>query len=62
MTTARINREQMPFAKPPFSYEYIGARERGQYRLRDTDDNAIGSADNEVDAREAVSRLNSQET
>ena len=56
--TARINSEQMPFAKGPFSYEFIGERERGQYRIRDRDDNAIGSADNEADARAAVSLLN----
>ena len=58
---ARINREQMPYAEGPFSYELIEARQSGKYRIRDRHDNAVGSAETEDDARAEVRRLNRKE-
>lgn len=56
---ARINRSQLPFAVGPFSWEYIAERPEGtRYRLRDSKDDAVGSAATEAQANEMVRRLN----
>ncbi len=60
MATARLNSYEMPFAKAPFSYEYIAARASGKWRIHDSQDNAVGSAESEEDAAAMVAKLNRQ--
>lgn len=55
---SRVNREELPYSKGPYSYEYVSTRKEGKFRIRDQNDNAVGSADTENEARETVSRLN----
>lgn len=54
----RLNEMQLPFANGPFSYELIEARSSGKWRLHDSRDNAVGSAEDEGSAIEAVRVLN----
>lgn len=56
----RINESELPFAKGPFSCELIQARQSSKWRLRDCNDNAVGSAEDEASAIEAVRVLNSK--
>ena len=56
----RINYCELPFTKGPYSYEFIVARPNGKWRIRDSDDNACGSAENEESAKAAVHQLNKQ--
>ena len=57
--TARINRTQLLFAVGPFSWEYIAERREGtRYRIRDSKDDAVGSAATEAQANDMVRRLN----
>lgn len=56
--TARINSNELPFAKGPFSCEFIGSRDREKWRIRDSRDNAVGAAETEEEAKAAVARLN----
>jgi hypothetical protein len=57
--TYRFNGEQLSYAKPPFSYEYIAERPKGeQWRIRDSQDNAVGSSGCESGAKEGVRVLN----
>ena len=55
---ARINNDALSFAKRPISYEFIATRAHGKWRIRDRHDNAVGAAETEDEAREAVNRLN----
>lgn len=56
----RINGQALRYSKNPYSWEYIAARPEGErYRIRDVDDNAVGSAASEVEANRAVHQLNS---
>lgn len=57
-TTARVNNEQMSFCSGPFGYEYIDERKEGKWRIFDKDDNAVGSAETEIDAKALVKQLN----
>lgn len=59
MDDYRINPTQLPFAVPPFSYEYIAARANGKWRIKDAKDNAMGSAENEEAAIFICNHLNS---
>lgn len=54
----RLNSEQLAFAVGPFAYEFVPARTTGKYRLHDSKDNAVGSAETEAGAAEAVQELN----
>jgi hypothetical protein len=56
--TTRIKSEQMLFTRGPFAYEFIETRKTGKWRIHDRDDNAVGSAETEEDAKAAVARLN----
>lgn len=57
--TYEINHEQRRFCRGPFTYEYMAARpENCRWRIRDVNDNAVGSADTEESAKAAVERLN----
>lgn len=42
-----IARDQLPYATPPFSYEYIATRERMKWRVKDAKDNAMGCGETE---------------
>ena len=54
-----INSDQMRYTEGPYSYEFIAERRAGtQWRIRDRNDNACGSAANEREAAEIVRRLN----
>lgn len=55
---SRIAGDQMPYAKGPFSYEYIADRKSNKWRIHDSQDNAVGSADSEEEAKVLVKRLN----
>ncbi|WP_321820913.1 MULTISPECIES: hypothetical protein [unclassified Burkholderia] len=54
----RINACEMSIARGPFSYELIRTRQTGRWRLQDSNDNAVGSAEDEAAAIEAVRVLN----
>jgi hypothetical protein len=54
----RLNEQQLPYARGPFSYEFVPARETGKWRLQDANDNAVGSAEDEASAIQAVRVLN----
>lgn len=60
MKQFRINREELPFTVGPYSYEYIATRDSGKWRIRDVNDDACGSAENEESAKEAVRLLNKE--
>ena len=53
-----IARDQLPFATPPYDWEYISTRSLGRYRIRDSKDNAVGHADTAAEADELVAELN----
>lgn len=55
---ARINADELSFAQGPLSYEFIEARVIEKWRIRDQLDNAVGAAETEQEAKEAVDRLN----
>jgi len=56
----RINGRELRYAKGPYSWEYIAERPEGErYRIRDRDDNAVGSAASEAEANRAIQQLNS---
>lgn len=50
--------DQLPFATPPYSMEFIEARASGKYRIHDAQDNAVGHADSEAEADEILAQLN----
>lgn len=55
-----INRGQLPYAKGPFSYEFVEERPVGeQWRIHDSKDDAVGSASTEDGAQQGVAYLNS---
>lgn len=54
----RVAEDQLPFATPPFSYEFIGTRKSMKWRVRDSKDNAMGSAETEDVAQIIVDHLN----
>jgi len=55
----RINTGELMYAVPPFSYEFVESRPVGQqWRIRDSRDDAYGSATDEDAAKQAVERLN----
>lgn len=56
--TLNINDAELAFAKGPFAYEYISARDLGKWRIHDSKDNAVGSAESEAAAMDAVRDLN----
>lgn len=55
---ARINADELSFAQGPLSYEFIETRITEKWRIRDMHDNAVGAAETEQEAKEAVDRLN----
>lgn len=57
--TLSFNNAELAFAKGPFAYEYISARDSGKWRIHDSKDNAVGSAESEAEAVDAVRDLNS---
>ena len=55
----RIYHEALRYSRGPYSWEFITRRPVGeQYRIRDSRDDAVGSADSTGDAQIAVTRLN----
>ncbi|ANJ76294.1 hypothetical protein PQH03_27950 [Ralstonia insidiosa] len=54
----RINEEQLSYATGPFAYEFVPSRAIGKWRLHDAKDNAVGSAEDEAAAVQAVRVLN----
>lgn len=54
----RIARDQLPYATPPFSYEFIESRPTMKWRVRDAKDNAMGCAQTEEVAQLIVEHLN----
>ena len=57
--TVRLAAEQLPYATPPFSVEFIASRPVGeQWRIHDARDNAVGSAATRIEARNAARMLN----
>lgn len=54
----RLNPEALRFAVAPFSYEYVSSRAFGRWRILDSQDAAIGSAETCAGARTAVDHLN----
>lgn len=54
MMSFSINVEAARLATPPFSYEYVALRVRDKWRIRDSRDDAVGSAQTEEDAKAAV--------
>lgn len=58
MKDYRINYDEIPFSVPPYSYEYVGERAYGKWRLKDSKDDAVGSAEDEESAKIAVEKLN----
>jgi hypothetical protein len=55
-----IAKDQLPFATPPYSWEFIASRSLGRYRVKDSKDNAVGWADTDEEADELVSELNAR--
>ena len=53
-----LNQSELVYAKAPFSYEFIKARQSGKWRICDKNDNAVGSAEDEASAIEAIKQLN----
>ena len=53
-----IAAEELAFATPPFSWEYIATRSIGRYRIRDSKDNAVGWTETEAEAIATVAELN----
>lgn len=59
--TKDIFHEQLPYAAGgPFSYEIISSRRSGKYRIHDSRDNAMGSADTQEEAEAIVRQLNAR--
>jgi len=58
MDSYRLNRSELLYAKPPYSYEFIAARKDDKWRIKDSQDNAVGSAKDEESAQQAVRILN----
>lgn len=56
-----LNSAELAFAKGPFAYEYIAARDSGKWRIHDSKDNAVGSAESEAEAVDAVRDLNGRQ-
>ncbi len=57
--TWRINQDQLHYSTPLYSYEFIARRPVGQqWRIRDSQDNAVGSAATVEAAIMIVERLN----
>lgn len=54
----RISASEMPYATPPFSYEFIATRKNGKWRIKDSKDNAVGWAENEEAAKFISEHLN----
>ena len=56
-----INHREARWATGPYDYEYIASRPEGeQWRVRDRNDNAVGSAATESEARKLAEGLNRQ--
>jgi len=55
-----IAKDQLPYATPPFDWEFITTRSLGRFRVRDAKDNAMGWADTEKEADEIVAELNTR--
>lgn len=56
----RIAPRELPYATPPFSYEFIEKRVQGKWRIRDSKDNAVGWAENEEAAKYICDHLNKE--
>lgn len=62
MSAAIIYGEQLPYAKPPFTYEYIEERKDpdARWRIRDAKDDAVGHAGSVITAINAAHLLNGE--
>lgn len=54
----RVNSSELRHAAPPYSWEHIATRKNGQWRIRDSKNQAVGWAENEEAAQYICDHLN----
>lgn len=54
----KIFKEQLPFLKGPYSYEFVASRSDRKWHISDKNDDPAGWADSEEEAQAVVAHLN----